>query len=149
MIDKSIKAFILDQSETFVKKAEDVAVLYAEHNLSHAKLLLSQYQYTRVPVLNEAKAYVGVIGLTDIVNYEMMHENASDVKISEVVNKEVPTLQANFTLEEILNLLVKEPFIPILQGETFKGIVVRQEILKAFNAFAHDFTKKYEINERN
>lgn len=33
--------------------------------------MLSQYKYSRVPVLNEKKEYVGVLGLTEIVEFEM------------------------------------------------------------------------------
>ena len=43
---------------------------------------------------------------------------------------------------------MSEPFLPVLQGREFYGIIPRQEILKAFNAFAHTFTKDYDIVER-
>ncbi|MFZ2477146.1 MAG: CBS domain-containing protein, partial [Lactococcus raffinolactis] len=36
----------------------------------------------------------------------------------------------------------------VLKGTEFYGIIPRQEILKAVNAFAHTFTKDYEIIER-
>ncbi|CAM3127430.1 CBS domain-containing protein [Lactococcus hircilactis] len=153
MIDPKIKAFLLSQSDSFVKKAKDVAIVSSDHNLAHAKLLLSQYQYSRVPVLDQNKAFVGVIGLNEIVNYELAHElspqTLQEVPVQAVVNTKIPTVQQNFTLEELLYLLISEPFIPVLQGNTFVGIIVRQEILSAFNALAHDFTKKYEIIERN
>ena len=103
MIDKKIEDFILNQSETFMIPASNVAVLYAEHNIAHAKLMLSQYKYSRVPV----------------------------------------------TLEEMMHKLIKEPFLPVVKRQEFMGIVVRQEILKAFSAFAHDFTKYYEITKRD
>lgn len=153
MIDKNIEEFFLSQVETFVKSADDVAVLYEDHNVAHAKLLLSQYKYTRVPVINKKKEYVGVLGLNEIVEFEMEHdffyEKSLHTPISEIVNTDVPTVQTSFTLEEILHLLVKEPFIPVLQSKKFAGIVVRQEILKAVNAFAHEFTKYYDITKRN
>ena len=40
MIDKAIEKYFLEQSETFIKDADDVAILCDEHNISHAKLLL-------------------------------------------------------------------------------------------------------------
>ncbi|AYG00378.1 cyclic-di-AMP-binding protein CbpB [Lactococcus allomyrinae] len=153
MIDKNIEEFILSRSDTFIVPAKNVAVLYAEHNIAHAKLLLSQYKYSRVPVLNNQKEYVGVLGLTEIVEFEMEHdffyEKSQNTTISEIVNKEVPTLRPSATLEEIMNKLIKEPFLPVVKGQEFIGIIVRQEILKAFNAFSHDFTKYYEITKRN
>ena len=53
------------------------------------------------------------------------------------------------TLEEMMHKLIKEPFLPVVKRQEFMGIVVRQEILKAFSAFAHDFTKYYEITKRD
>ncbi|MFC4652601.1 cyclic-di-AMP-binding protein CbpB [Lactococcus nasutitermitis] len=153
MIDKKIEDFLLKQSDTFVKSADSVAVLNEEHKIAHAKLLLSQYKYSRVPVLNKEREYIGVLGLNEIVEFEMSHdffyEKSENTAISEIVNTNVPTVQRSFGLEEVLHLLVKEPFIPVLKGKKFDGIIARQEILKAFNAFAHDFTKYYDITKRN
>lgn len=153
MIDKNMEAFLLKQSQTFVKSADDVAVLNEDHNIAHAKLLLSQYKYTRVPVLGKKKEYVGVLGLNEIVEFEMQddffYEKSLNTPISEIVNKDVATVQTYFNLEEVLHLLVKEPFVPVLKSKTFVGIIVRQDILKAFNAFTHEFTKYYEITKRD
>ncbi len=153
MIDKNIETFILERSDTFLKAADDVAVLYEDHNIAHAKLLLSQYKYTRVPVVNKDKEYVGVLGLNEIVDFEMEHdffyEKSQKTPISEIVNTSVATVQKSYQLEEVMHLLVKEPFIPVLNHKKFVGIIVRQEILKAFNAFVHDFTKYYDISKRN
>lgn len=153
MIDKNIEEFLLSQSETFIKSANDVAVLYEEHNIAHAKLLLSQYKYTRVPVINKEKEYVGVIGLNEIVGFEMsqdfFYEKSLETPISHIVNRNTPTIQFSFSLEEVLHLLVKEPFLPVLKSKKFAGIIVRQELLKAFNAFTHEFTKYYDITKRN
>ncbi|MDM7657752.1 cyclic-di-AMP-binding protein CbpB [Lactococcus lactis] len=153
MIDKKIEDFILNQSETFMIPASNVAVLYAEHNIAHAKLMLSQYKYSRVPVLNEKKEYVGVLGLTEIVEFEMeqnfFFEKLHNTSISEIVNKDVQTVGPSVTLEEMMHKLIKEPFLPVVKRQEFMGIVVRQEILKAFSAFAHNFTKYYEITKRD
>lgn len=153
MIDNNIEKFILEQSSTFIIPAKNVAVLHTEHNISHAKLLLSQYKYSKVPVLNKHKEYVGVLGLNEIVEFEMGHdffyEKSQSTKISEIVNQNVKTVQPSAPLEEIMHKLIKDPFLPVVKEQEFIGIIVRQEILKAFNAFAHDFTKHYEITKRN
>lgn len=153
MIDKHIEAFIMSQSATFMIPAQNVAVLLAEHNIAHAKLLLSQYKYSRVPVLNKDKEYVGVLGLNEIVEFEMEHdffyEKSQNTPISEIVNTDIATVRPSVPLEEMLNKLIKEPFLPVVKGQDFLGIIVRQEILKAFSAFAHDFTKDYEITKRD
>ena len=152
MIDKNIECFFMKQSDTFLKPASEVAVLLDEHNTSHAKILLSQYKYSKVPVINENREFVGILGWTDIINFEMQHdffyEKSDRTPISEIVNREIATVQKDYELEDILHLLVGEPFLPVLKGTEFYGIIPRQEILKAVNAFAHTFTKDYEIIER-
>lgn len=153
MIDKAIEKYFLGQSETFIKAADDVAVLFDEHNVSHAKLLLSQYKYSRVPVLTKNKEYVGVVGLADIVEFEMgedfFYEKSMNTRISEIVDTGVETVSPSTSLEEILHKLVKEPFLPVVKRTEFVGIIARQEILKAINAFAHEFSKDYDIIKRN
>ena len=152
MIDKHIESFLMKQSDTFLKPASEVAVLLSEHNVSHAKIFLSQYKYSKVPVVNQDHEFVGILGWTDIINFEIQHdffyEKSDRTKISEIVDRDVATVQKLYELEDILHLLVSEPFLPVLQGREFYGIIPRQEILKAFNAFAHTFTKDYDIVER-
>lgn len=137
----------------FVKAADSVAVLLKDHNVAHAKLLLSQYKYTRVPVIDREKNFVGVLGLGEIVEFEMAHdffyEKSRQTRVEEIMNDKVATLQEGFTIEEVLHELVDEPFLPVLSGRKFKGIIVRQELLKSVNAMVHDFTKEYEITKRN
>ena len=153
MIDKAIEKYFLEQSETFIKDADDVAILCDEHNISHAKLLLSQYKYSRVPVLTKDKEFVGVLGLADIVEFEMgedfFYEKSMNTPIAEIVDTEIETVSPSAPLEEILHKLVKEPFLPVVKRTEFVGIIARQEILKAINAFAHELSKKYDIIERN
>lgn len=150
---KEMEDFLNDHADTFVKSADNVAVLMIDHNVAHAKLLLSQYKYTRVPVIDVDKRFVGVLGLNEIVEFEMSsdfyYEKSQRTKISEIVNTSVETVPVDYNLEDVLHKLVKEPFLPVLDGESFAGIIVRQDILKAVNALVHDFDKNYEITKRN
>lgn len=153
MMIKEMEDFLNDHADTFVKSADNVAVLMIDHNVAHAKLLLSQYKYTRVPVIDVDKRFVGVLGLNEIVEFEMSsdfyYEKSQRTKISEIVNTSVETVPVDYNLEDVLHKLVKEPFLPVLDGESFAGIIVRQDILKAVNALVHDFDKNYEITKRN
>ena len=74
MIDKHIESFLMKQSDTFLKPASEVAVLLSEHNISHAKILLSQYKYSKVPVVNQDHEFIGILGWTDIINFEIQHD---------------------------------------------------------------------------
>ncbi|HEY0222398.1 cyclic-di-AMP-binding protein CbpB [Lactovum miscens] len=153
MMIPEMEKFLSEHQDHFVKMADSVAVLLKDHNVAHAKLLLSQYKYNRVPVIDKDKNFVGVLGLGEIVEFEMgqdfFYDKLLETKIEEIMNSEVSTLQEDFTIEEVLHELVNEPFLPVLSGTKFKGIIVRQELLKSVNAMVHDFTKEYEITKRN
>lgn len=153
MMIPEMENFLSDHRETFVKTADNIAVLMKDHNIAHAKLLLSQYKYSRVPVLDKGKNFIGVLGLNDIVEFEMENdfysEKSRKTQISEIVNTDFKSVQKDFTIEEVLNKLVSDPFIPVLDGKVFSGIIARQEVLKAVNALVHNFTKDYDITKRN
>ena len=50
MIAKEFEAFLLEQEETFLTPADNLAALIDTHNADHAILVLSQITYTRIPV---------------------------------------------------------------------------------------------------
>ncbi|MFV0556607.1 MAG: cyclic-di-AMP-binding protein CbpB [Lactovum sp.] len=153
MIISEMEDFLSLHRSTFVKSAKNIAILMSDHNVAHAKLLLSQYKYSKVPVIDKEKHFIGVIGLNEIIEFEMStdfyEEKSHQTKISEIVNSNFKSVQEDFKIEEILNKLVKDPFIPVLRGEIFTGIITRQEVLKAVNAMIHSFTKDYDIRKRN
>lgn len=68
MIAKEFENFLLQQEDTFLTPAENLAVLIDTHNADHAILLLSQMTYSRVPVVTDQKKFVGTISLTDILS---------------------------------------------------------------------------------
>ena len=78
MIAKEFENFLLQQEDTFLTPAENLAVLIDTHNADHAILLLSQMTYSRVPVVTDQKKFVGTISLTDILSYQMQHEIPDD-----------------------------------------------------------------------
>lgn len=59
MIAKEFELFLLEQEETFLTSAENLAVLIDTHNADHAILLLSQMTFTRVPVVTAEKNLLG------------------------------------------------------------------------------------------
>ena len=147
MIAKEFEDFLLQQEDTFLTPAENLAVLIDTHN---AILLLSQMTYSRVPVVTDQKKFVGTISLTDILSYQMQHEIPDEefmtTDIVHMVKKDDLTVGPDFTLTEVLHKLVDESFLPVVDQEnTFQGIITRKSILKAVNALLHSFANEYEI----
>ena len=153
MIAKEFEQFLLEQEETFLTPAENLAVLIDSHNADHAILLLSQMTYTRVPVVTDKKEFVGTIGLRDILSYQMeqglSQEVMADTDIVHMTKKDVAVVTPDYTLTDVLHKLVDESFLPVVDEEgIFQGIITRKSILKAVNALLHDFSKEYEIRSK-
>ena len=153
MIAKEFEQFLLEQEETFLTPAENLAVLIDTHNADHATLLLSQMTYTRVPVVTDEKEFVGTIGLRDILAYQMeqglSQEVMADTDIVHMTKKDVAVVSPDYTLTDVLHKLVDESFLPVVdKGGIFQGIITRKSILKAVNALLHDFSKEYEIRSK-
>ena len=153
MIAKEFELFLLEQEETFLTPAENLAVLIDTHNADHAILLLSQMTYTRVPVVTDEKKFVGTIGLRDILAYQMeqglSQEAMADTDIVYMTKKDVAVVAPDYTLTDVLHKLVDESFLPVVDEEgIFQGIITRKSILKAVNALLHDFSKEYEIRSK-
>ena len=153
MIAKEFEQFLLEQEETFLTPAENLAVLIDTHNADHATLLLSQMTYTRVPVVTDEKEFVGTIGLRDILAYQMeqglSQEVMADTDIVHMTKKDVAVVTPDYTLTDVLHKLVDESFLPVVDEDgIFQGIITRKSILKAVNALLHDFSKEYEIRSK-
>ncbi|WP_117277069.1 cyclic-di-AMP-binding protein CbpB [Streptococcus intermedius] len=153
MIAKEFENFLLQQEDTFLTPAENLAVLIDTHNADHAILLLSQMTYSRVPVVTDQKKFVGTISLTDILSYQMQHEIPDEefmtTDIVHMAKKDDLTIGSDFTLTEVLHKLVDESFLPVVDQEnTFQGIITRKSILKAVNALLHSFANEYEIHPK-
>ena len=153
MIAKEFEQFLLEQEETFLTPAENLAVLIDTHNADHAILLLSQMTYTRVPVVTDEKEFVGTIGLRDILAYQMeqglSQEAMADTDIVHMTKKDVAVVSPDYTLTDVLHKLVDESFLPVVDKDgIFQGIITRKSILKAVNALLHDFSKEYEIRSK-
>ena len=153
MIAKEFELFLLEQEETFLTPAEKLAALIDSHNADHAILVLSQITYSRIPVVTYDRRFVGIIGLRDILAYQMEQgltdEQMASTDIVHMTKKDVAVVAPDYNITEVLHKLVDEPFLPVVDDEgMFQGIITRKSILKAVNALLHEFNKEYEIRNK-
>ena len=153
MIAKEFETYLLEQEDTFLTPAADLAVMIDSHNVDHAILLLSQMTYSRVPVVTADKKFVGTISLTDILSYQMQHDIPDEVFMSmdivHMTKKDLPKLKVDYSLTKVLHQLVDVSFLPVVdEGNTFMGIITRKSILKVINSLLHDFTNHYEMKAK-
>lgn len=154
MIGKYTEELLKENQENLIVPAENVATLLYSHPLEHALLILSKVGYAKIPVLDTEDHLVGLIGLSDIVN-KMMGLTGFDYRllegltVADVMEVNVPTVQHQEDLEDILHLLVNGSFLPVVDEEnTFQGIITRKEVLKSVNHLVHELERRYTIEPK-
>lgn len=153
MIGNAVKDLLLENETHFLIDGNNVATLTDTNTLEHALLVLTNIGYSRIPVLNKEQGLVGLISLSQVVSAmfdteKIDPERLGELKVSDVMSNEVPTIQEPFNIERMLNLLVDDNFIPVVdEQQYFKGIVTRKEILKSVNHLAHTLESKYDLTK--
>lgn len=116
--------------------SEKVAHVQLNNYLDHALLVLVKSGYSAVPVLDSKYKLVGVIGKTAILNqvlglerFEV--EKLSEIKVHEVMKKDIPYLTRQDSLLEGLKAVINSPFVCVSDNDGyFDGILTRRAILK-------------------
>lgn len=154
MISSKIKSFLIENEQSLVKPAEEVAVVSLKNRLNHALLILTSDKYAVVPVLDEQSKMHGLISLPTIMQAimnieDVQFEKLADIEVREVMETDYPYVYEDYEFEDVLRMLVNHAFITVIDQEnTFRGIITRSEILKGTNRLAHDLEKKYTLNEK-
>ena len=143
MIGTAVKELLLEKQETFLVPAENVANVMCLNPLSHAALVLSQVRYSKIPVLDKGDRFVGLIGLTDVVDKmfdltSVDFEKLNEFTVADVMEVNVPVIGESWDLDA--------SFLPVVDdNQRFKGIITRKEILKAVNHMAHELEKHHLV----
>lgn len=154
MIGPIVRELLLQNQETFLVPAENVANVMYQHPLSHGLLVLSKVGYTKIPVLGKDDRFVGLVSLSNVVNKMMDLQTISmepleGLTVADVMETDVPTIDENWELEEVLHLLVDASFLPVVtEDKVFKGIITRKELLKAVNYMVHELERQNIVSPK-
>lgn len=116
--------------------SEKVAHVQVNNPLEHALLVLIKSGYSAVPVLDASYKLVGIIGKTAILNRilgleRIEVEKLSDLKVHEVMKKDIPILTKGDTFIDGLKAVINSPFVCVAdENGYFDGILTRRAILK-------------------
>lgn len=118
--------------------ADKVAHVQIDNPLEHALLVLTKSGYSAVPVLDRSYRLKGIISTTMIMetvigiqSFEM--EKLAQLKVSDVMNPNMPTLKTSHDFMRALGLTINHPFVCIEDEQgLFKGILTRRSIIKLF-----------------
>jgi predicted transcriptional regulator len=155
LIAKSLEQLLEQRQDHFLIPAELVANVQETNHLDHAFLVLTKVRYSKIPVLDKQQHFKGLLSLA-MLTETMLGMNGIDPstlarhQVAEVMQTDVPTIRLPYDIEEILHLLVDQPFLVVVdENKIFTGIVTRREIIKSFNYAAHQLDQEFEITAKN
>lgn len=154
MIGQTVQKILLENHETFLVPADNVATVFYNHPLNHALLVLSKVGYSKIPVLDSEDHLVGLISLSNVVEKMMdltgfSMDNLEGLTVADVMEVNVNCITASDELEDMLHFLVDQAFLPMVdENKVFVGIITRKEILKSVNHLVHELEKRYELVDK-
>lgn len=128
----------------------EVATVRKENTLMHALMLLQNVGYSSIPVTDNRQKLCGIItmpailrGIQDEVKYDW--DKLNEMKVGDVMCPPDMVLREDFTLEDVLRVLVNHNFSCVVDDKnTFLGIITRKNMLQRMNYMAHEFDNFYE-----
>ncbi|EPC61050.1 cyclic-di-AMP-binding protein CbpB [Lacticaseibacillus paracasei] len=150
MLNPVIANMLIENRHHFMISADMVATVSENNPLSHAFLVLTKVRYAKIPVLDHDSKFKGLISLPMItetmLGLDHMSFNSLDtMTVKDVMQTEVATIDDPYDLENVLHLLVDNPFIPVVQDGYFTGIITRREVMKGINNIGHNIDKNFQL----
>ena len=150
MLNPVIANMLIENRHHFMISADMVATVSENNPLSHAFLVLTKVRYAKIPVLDHDSKFKGLISLPMItetmLGLDHMSFNSLDtMTVKDVMQTEVATIDDPYDLQNVLHLLVDNPFIPVVQDGYFTGIVTRREVMKGINNIGHNIDKNFQL----
>ena len=148
MISIDGSQFFEHKVEEVIISSEKVAHVQIGNSLEHALLVLTKSGYSSIPVLNPKFQLQGLVStamiLDGILGLERIEfERLSEMKVEEVMGKEIPLLYTTDTLARGLELVIDHPFVCVVDEEnTFEGILTRRVILKQLSKNIRRYNKQ-------
>ncbi|MFC6164067.1 cyclic-di-AMP-binding protein CbpB [Lactiplantibacillus dongliensis] len=155
MLIKPVEDMLLRNADHYLIPADIVANVQTDNNLYHAFLVLTKIKYSKIPVLDNAGHFEGLISLPMItekmLGFDQLNtEVLMDCRVSEVMERDVKTVERVEDVETSLHLMIDNPFVPVVDANgIFNGIVTRREFMKSFNFLTHEIGKQYDMIEKD
>lgn len=143
MIHPKIEALVASNMLDFMIPADNVANVIDQHTLSTGLLILTQSNYTMIPVLSAESKLMGVISMSMIIKAVMTvdaieMERLDELKVRDVMLCQPVRVQANCNLAEVLNYLIDQNFLCVVDGDNrFLGIITRKNVMQRLTHLLH------------
>ena len=127
----------------FMIPADNVANVIDQHTLSTGLLILTQSNYTMIPVLSAESKLMGVISMSMIIKAVMTvdaieMERLDELKVRDVMLSQPVRVQSNCHLADVLNYLIDQNFVCVVDEDNrFLGIITRKNVLQRLTHLLH------------
>lgn len=151
MLNPAIDHMMIENRNHFMIPSEMVASVNCDNALRHAFLVLTKMRYAKIPVLDNQDHFKGLLSLAMITDKMLGLDDLDlaildDMCVKDVMQTDVMTIQNPYDIENVLHLLVDNPFLPVVQEDgTFTGIVTRREVMKGINYIGHNLDRYYKM----
>lgn len=155
MINKKIKDLLLEDTSSMIVSASNTSMVFADNDLQHAVLLLTNVNYASIPVLDYDNHFIGLISNHQIMKFigQKLFEEGVDIlskyKVKDAIDKRYYITGEDFDLEEVLRALVDYNFICLVDKDMkYKGMITRSNILRRVNYLLHSLDREFTISEK-
>src|SRR5690625_418633 len=154
MISKRMEKMLIEDIDSLIKPANEVAAVGTSNTLDHALLLMTSNKYSVVPVIDEKSRIKGLISMPIIIEEiidieDVRFDKLGDIKVEDIMNTDFLVVTMDFELEDILRMLVHSAFISVVDDDgVLLGIITRQEVLTGTNRIVHNFERVYDVKDR-
>ena len=114
------------------KKGYEVFSIAPDATVLDALNMMAKHNVGALLVMREGKME-GIISERDCVRkVEVMGKNVKDTKVSEIMTKDVITVEASHPLEECMELMIEKNFrhLPVCEGKELLGVISVRDVLK-------------------
>jgi CBS domain-containing protein len=114
------------------KKGNEVFTIAPEATVFEALKTMAKHNIGALLVTSEGEM-AGIISERDCVRkVEIMGRNAKDTKVSEIMTKDVITVEASQPLEECMSLMIEKNFrhLPVCEGKDLLGVLSVRDVLR-------------------
>ncbi|MGE7622024.1 cyclic-di-AMP-binding protein CbpB [Viridibacillus sp. NPDC096237] len=145
MVSLSSREFLEMPIADFIINSEKVAHVQMGNNAEHALLVLTKTGYSSIPVLDAKYRLHGMLSMRMITEpilgmEHIEYERLADIKVDEIMDKKVATLNIKDTFQRALDLVINHAFLCVIDDEgTFMGIMTRRVILKQLKKHIYQF----------
>ena len=143
MLSINIREVLDMPIKDFVICSEKVAHVQSGNNAEHALLVLTRTGYSSIPVLDVKYRLKGLLSIKMITEAilgleRIEYDRLANIKVDEVMEKEVVYLQITDTFKRALDLVINHAFLCVVDEEgTFLGIMTRRVILKQLKKYIY------------